>query len=162
MTEDAAGPGRSWLGGARWALAATGLLAAGFLAYVYLASLVAAGHLEQAETARTQRALVMYARVVLVKGLLPQLWIALALWPVLGRALARRLRGRAGEALGLLACATLAGLVVLPTLLVADLPGLPAVRFRDLGNAAATLAETTAAVAAALWLARWWTLGRRS
>jgi len=162
MAEGADASGRPWRDGALWALAATGLLAAGFLFYVYLASLVAAGHLEDPQTARTQHALVIYARVMLVKGLLPQLWIALALWPVLGRRLLRRLGGRLGEGVGLLACAALAGLVVLPTLLLADLPGLPAVRFRDLGNALATLAETSAAVVAALWLARAWTRQRRA
>jgi len=131
------------------------LLTAGFLGSVFLATL----WIDPASTRETQIALAIYARVVLVKGLLPQLALALLLGAVLGRV--PRLAGRGGRALLRAALAAgLAALVVAPTLMPLDLPTLPAVKFRGPGNFAATVLEMSAAVALALVLPEWW-LGRR-
>ena len=49
--------------------------------WLLLSAHIAGRALDPAETARLQLALVLYARVVLFKGLLPQLVLAFALWP---------------------------------------------------------------------------------
>jgi hypothetical protein len=104
-------------------------------------------------------ALRIYATLVLLKGLLPQLLLALLLWPVLDRLLSLRDRGRKGVAAGLVACAALAAAVVAPTLLTSSLLGLPPVKFRDAWNFVQTFLEMTIGVSAALLLPR--LLGRR-
>jgi uncharacterized membrane protein len=134
------------------------LLCAGFLAFVALASL----RIEPDAVREGQVALVIYARVVLVKGLLPQLALALLLGPAIARipALAGA-RGAPSAARAILA-AGVAALVVAATLMPLDLPSLPAVKFRGPGNFVATALEMTGAVAAALWIPERWLARRRA
>jgi hypothetical protein len=139
--------------------AATALVVAGLLFYLQLAF-----RLERPadpESARELRnALALYGRVVLWKGLLPQLWIALGVGLWLERRFPALARSRGGRAGALAAAALGAGLLVLSTLLRSELGGLPRVVFRGPGNFAATLLQTSAAVTAALLLSRA-LLGRR-
>jgi hypothetical protein len=137
----------------RRAVAATLLLAGGFAAYLALVYVIERP--ADAVAARELRlALAIYGRVVLVKGLWPQLWIALALAGLLARRFPSRAGTLSGQALLLAAAAGLAGLLVAPTLLPADLPRLPPVVFSGPGNFALTWLEMSAAVAAAAWLPR--------
>jgi hypothetical protein len=128
------------------------LLVVGFFALVW-----ASGRL--AESEETLRALTVWARVVLVKGLLPQLWLSLVLWPLL-----RRLPGLSGagvrEALAIALGVLLAGVLVASLLMTRPAPGYPAVVFRGPGNFVATVLEMSVAVATAIGLPRWW-LARR-
>jgi hypothetical protein len=110
------------------------LLAGGFLAYVFAFALLAAGE----SVRETQTALMIYARTVLIKGLLPQLLLTLAL---LALAL-RFFRGR--TTLAVIACALVAGLGVAAALLPLDLPRLPAVKYKGAWNFTATVLEMTA------------------
>jgi hypothetical protein len=148
--------------GLLWAFCAGLLLTFGFLGMVYVATLLAQARSDPASVREMQVALVIYARVVLVKGLLPQLLIALALWPALDRLFSFGSRGRWGEVLGLSGSALLAALIVAPTLLPLDLDLLPAVKFRSAGNFVVSVLEMTAAVAAATLLPRWILPGLRA
>ena len=127
-----------------WLASATLLLAGGFLLFAYAAARLAGGAGAEARTA-----LAIWAQVVLVKGLLPQLWLCLALWPVCDRLLGLRARGRVGLAAGLAIAALVAGVPVAAWLLTLELPRLPAVVFRGPGNFAATVLEMSVPV----WLA---------
>jgi hypothetical protein len=129
------------------------LLVGGFAAYVAIA--YAARRPADPEAAREMRqALEIYFRVVTVKGLLPQLWIALPLGALLERLFPARARGRGGPAVLLAVAAALAGLLVASTLLRADIPGSPRVVFTGPSNFARTWLEMSAAVTAAALLPR--------
>jgi hypothetical protein len=147
---------------ALWVSSASLLLAVGFLGLVYAVSVLARARSEPASVRGMQTALVIYARVVLVKGLLPQLLLTLALWPALDRLLSLRRRGRLGVVAGVASAAALAALVVAPTLLTAALPGLPAVRFQGPVNFVETVVEMTLAVASACLVPRLLLPGLRS
>ena len=140
--------------GLLWGLSSALLLTFGFLALMYVVNRLAQAQTDPATVRQTQLALVIYARVVLLKGLLPQLAIALALWPVLDRLFAFQRRGRMGLVAGLTLSALLAALIVAPTLLPLNLDSLPAVKFRSVGNFVASVLEMTAAVATATLLPR--------
>lgn len=131
------------------ALLSFALLTAGFLGGVFLATF----WIDPESTRKTQIALAIYARVVLVKGLLPQLALALVLGAALDRAPRLAGGGVGRKALRALLAAGLSALAVAPTLMPLDLPTLPAVKFRGPGNFAASVLEMTAAVATALLLA---------
>ncbi len=146
-----------------FALVSTLLLSLGFLGYVYLASVVASHNLVEAQAiGRMQEVLVVYARTLLVKGLLPQLAIALLLWVPLDRLLSSRLiSSRAPGGLsklilivGIFVCAAVGNAIVVPTLLLVEHPGMPAVKFTGTWNVVRTFLEMTSAVAAAALLPR--------
>jgi hypothetical protein len=129
------------------------LLAGGLLLYLMLA--IAFARPADAAAEREMRiALTIYAGVVLAKGLLPQLWIALALGSLFERRFAARVQTRRALAVVLAVAALAAGLLVAPTLLPASLPGLPPVVFAGPGNFALTVLQMSAAVAAAALLPR--------
>jgi hypothetical protein len=107
---------------------------------------------EQAHELR--QALEVYARLLTVRGLLPQLWIALPLGALLERLFRSPARTRAGRALLLAAAAGVAGLFAAAVLLPAKLPGAPRVVFTGPANFASTWLEMTAAVTAAALLPR--------
>lgn len=138
--------------GALWFGSAALLLVLGFLAVVYAGALSLELRGGSESVGEAQSALVIYARMVLLKGLLPQLLLALLLWSVLDRRFGFRRRGRLGLALGVTLCALLAGAVVAPLLLPLHLPPLARVKFTGPGNVVATVLEMTAAVASALLL----------
>lgn len=143
-----------------WAVVSSLLLAGGFLGYVYLASRVAQRNLDSDSVQTMQTAFVIYARTVLVKGLLPQLLLSLGLFRVLDFFFSIRGRGRTRLILGLVVSALVAAVIIAPTLMVANFPHLPAVKFRDTTNFVVTCLEMTAAVSAAtivskVWLERW-------
>jgi hypothetical protein len=130
-----------------WWACASGLLAGGFALYLLLA--FAIERPADATAARELRAaLAIYGKVVLLKGLLPQLWIALALAGLLERGFLRA-RSRAGLAVLLAVSAGLAGLPVAAILLRANLPWLPRVVFSGPANFALTWLQMSAAVVAA-------------
>jgi hypothetical protein len=137
-----------------WWASASLLLCVGFLALVYAASLAAVARSEPEAVRQTQLSLVIYARVVLVKGLLPQLLVTLGLFALLDRACALSARGRRGVVAGVVGAAAAASLLVAPTLLPLALPALPSVSYRGPGNFLRTCAEMTAAVALAALVPR--------
>lgn len=97
---------------------------------------------------------VVYFRVVLVKGLLPQLVLALALWALLRRAWPGVERSFATRAVGLAGLGLAAYAVVAPLLLSADLPGWPALQMRTLEHQIATAFQSVIGVVAAALLGR--------
>jgi hypothetical protein len=130
------------------------LLAGGFAAYLVVAYLLKRP--PDPEAARELRqALELYGQLLIGRGLLPQLWIALPLAALLARAFPAWTRSRAGTVGALAFAAGLAGLLVAATLLRAELPGEPRVVFTGPGNFLATWLEMSAGVIAAAWLARW-------
>jgi hypothetical protein len=142
------------LGGPAWALCAAVLLSAGFLGSVHAGTAIALAHAKPEALLQVQTAFVVYARVVLVKGLLPALLVALLLWPLLDRGGRFSGRGRAGLALGLAIAAMLASVAIAAALLPLTLPGLPPVTFTGALNFARTCAEMTGAVMLAAWIPR--------
>jgi hypothetical protein len=103
---------------------------------------------------KLRQSLEVYGRLLAVRGLLPQLWIALPLAALLRRLFPGRASTRAGFA-GLLAVAAgLAGALVVGLLLPANLPGAPRVVYTGPLNVALTWLEMTAAVLAAALLPR--------
>lgn len=136
-----------------WAACSSLLLAGGFVLYLMFA--FAIERPVDPEAARELRtALSIYGRLVLVRGLLPQLFVALALGSLLERQFPAPARSRTGLAVLFALSALFAGLLVVPTLLPADLPGLPRVVFTGPLNFARTWLEMSAAVTAALLLPR--------
>jgi hypothetical protein len=136
-----------------WLLCAALLLSAGFLATVYVAALLAVAGAGEGSVRSTQAALVLYARVVLAKGLLPHVVLT-----VLGAALLERrkgggVRGARLSAAGLVGVAALASLLAAASL-TADLPGLPPVKFAGAASFLRTCAELTAATSVAALLSR--------
>jgi hypothetical protein len=130
------------------------LLLVGGLA-LYLVVVYALKRPADPEAARELRqALEVYGRVVVVRGLLPQLWIALPLGALLERLFPSRARSRGGLAVLLALAAGLAGLLVSATLLRAALPGIPRIVFTGPANFARTWLELSAAVTAAALLPR--------
>jgi hypothetical protein len=127
-----------------WLASATALLAGGFLLFAFALARIAAG-----DDGEARAALAVWAQIVLVKGLLPQLWLCLGLWALFARPLGLPARGRLGSAAGLAVAALVAGLPVAAWLLPLDLPNLPAVVFRGPANFAATVVEMSVPV----WLA---------
>ena len=90
-----------------------------------------------------------YFRVVLFKGLLPQLLLALALHATLGRPLPRL------QTLPRLALAVaLSYAIVAPLLLTADLPGWPALQLQTWSHHLGTGALMIAGVTATAWTGR--------
>lgn len=146
MSAPPAAPARRPLALLLWGALAAVLLTTAFLAYVALAAQLVAG--DGATVRRTQGALILYARVVLAKGLLPQLAIVLALWPLADRWLDLESRGARGVVAGLLGLSAVGAVAVLP-ILATEWPGLPAVKLSGVLQALRTVAEMTAGVAAA-------------
>jgi general secretion pathway protein C len=138
-----------------WLVAAAVLLTAGFLAWLLISAYLAGRSLDPAETARLQLALVLYARVVLFKGLLPQLVLAFALWPLAERVFALERRGWLGAAAGMIAASAVASVAIAGLLLPSNAWGLAAVRYPGLARYVQTCAEMTAAAAAALMVSSW-------
>jgi hypothetical protein len=101
-----------------------------------------------------RQALQVYGRLLVTRGLLPQLWIALPLAALFARGFSRG-GGRAALALPLALATGLAGLLVAAILLPANLPGAPRVVFTGPGNFAATWLEMSVAVLLAALLPRW-------
>ncbi|MGH0030717.1 MAG: hypothetical protein ACQGVC_13060 [Myxococcota bacterium] len=136
---------------ALWAVCAGLLLLVVFAGYVAVVARLAPGDAETVE--RTRQGLALYAGIVLLKGLLPQLVATFVLYAVLAPRLDfERSRGRV--VLGVVGCAAAAGLLAAGLLLPLELPGLPSVRYRGVGNFAATALELTAGVSLACLAAR--------
>jgi hypothetical protein len=129
--------------GAVWLASSTALLAAGFLLFAAGLARLGGGDVE------ARAALAIWAQIVLVKGLLPQSWLCLALWALFHARVAPRARGRLGLVAGLAVSAVLAGIPVAAGLLPLELPNLPAVVFRGPANFAATVLEMSVPV----WIA---------
>lgn len=137
-------------------LFAAGLLAAGFLGYVALAAAIATHDADPRTVGLTQRAFVVYARTLLVKGLLPQLGGTLVLFALVRRGSWSRgaLRSGLSPVLSLGLCGALANVLVVSLLLGVDHPGMPAVKFVDALNRLRTGLEMTGAVVVAVVVAR--------
>lgn len=101
-----------------------------------------------------------YFRVVFFKGLLPQLLLALALWPIAERLVPTTGSARMRRSLGLVLASLIAWLVVAP-LLVVDLPGWPAFHMRTVSHWIGTAVTSVLAVGAAAGASRALVRGRR-
>jgi len=101
-----------------------------------------------------RQALEIYGRVVVVKGLLPSLWIAVPLGALLERRFPARAGTRRGLAVLLALAAGLAGLLVVATVFRAVIPGMPRLVLDGPAHYARTWIEISAAVTAALLLPR--------
>jgi hypothetical protein len=145
-----------------WVVASCALLFAGFGAVVLgLYWLGIATGSFRADTAHLIAA-TTYFRVVFVKGLLPQLVVALALWPLLRRLLPGVERNTARVAAGLALVGLLAYAVVAPLLLTAHLPGWPALQMKSTYHHVGTATLSVAAVVAAGLAGRWVAYRRRA
>ena len=135
----------------RWLAASSLLLAAGFAGVVLVGLQLAleTGILDPAQRAPARVAATTYYRVVLVKGLLPQLGLVIA------AALALERRGALHRGVGwrapalLAASAAVAYALAGPWLLASALPGWPALQMPTLGEKLATGLLMVAAVTAA-------------
>jgi type II secretion system protein C len=136
---------------AAWALCSALLLSLGFLAVVALGAVIAARG-DPAHASQTLVAFGIYLKVVLAKGLLPALLVALALWAWLDRGGRLARRGWRWSALGLLAAATLGSVAAAAGLMPLPVPGLPPVRFTGTANFLRTCAEMAVPVAIAAWI----------
>jgi hypothetical protein len=139
---------------AAWVASAAALLTLGFLAWVQLGAAIATDHAEPDAVQQMHAAFAVYARVVLVKGLLPALLLALAFWPLLDRVGRFSRRGRLGLALGLALAATLASVAIAAALMPLAAPGLPSVTYTGTGNFVRTCMEMAGAVMLAAWIPR--------
>jgi hypothetical protein len=118
------------------------------------------------DTGQAQIALSVYYKVVVLKGLLPQLLLALALHPLVRRARIRGATvatrseavspGRLALLIELAVVAALAYAAVGPFLLTADVAGWPALQMKSAGQHTATFVLMTGITALAAWLPRVW------
>jgi len=146
-----------------WGVVSTLLLVGGLALYLVVAYTLRRP--ADPDAARELRqALEIYARVVVVKGLLPSLWIAVPLGALLERLFPARARSRRGLAALLALAAGLAGLLVVATVFRAAIPGLPRIVLSGPAHVARTWLELSAAVTAAMLLPRlaWTALGPRT
>ena len=137
-----------------WILASTTLLVVCFLGYVYLASLVAGARAAEDDVRRLQTALALYARIVLLKGLLPATAISFLLWIGIDRLTAAASRGLLLRALVIAGCTTVAAVAVAATLMPSAWLELPAVHYTGTGNFIATTLQLAAGIAAAMVVSR--------
>jgi hypothetical protein len=137
-----------------WGACSSLLLVVGFALYLLLVyALKRPADPEAANELR--QALEIYGRLVSVRGLLPQLWIALLLSALLERAFPSQTRSRVGLAVAVAVAAGLAGLLVASTLLPMEVRGTARVVYTGTWNFVATWLELSAGVTAAALLPRW-------
>jgi len=139
-----------------WLLLSTAilLLGLGLLVAAMYGIVLVRGGLEEGQLGVQQAAALLYFRVVLLKGLLPQLALTLALWPALSKLLPFARRSRAGLSAGLAIAAALAWAIVAPLVLSTSWPFGPPLRMRGLSDKLGTALLMTAAVATAAALPR--------
>jgi hypothetical protein len=136
--------------GLLWVVASCAVLFLGFAALVlgmYLLGGLTVG--AKAQTLADRLMTAIYFRVVFFKGLLPELLLALALWPGVRRLLPGVERGVARRAGGLALAALVAHAVVAPLLLSVDFPGWPALQMPGLEHKLGTALTSVAGVVAA-------------
>lgn len=137
----------------RWIAVSGVLLFVGFASVVlgmYGLGVIVAGDEARSLVDRVMTAI--YFRVILFKGLLPQLLLALCLWPLLLRVWPAVEEGRAQRIAGLALLAGLAYAVVAPLLLSVELPGWPALQMRSVSHHLGTALLSVAGVVAAALL----------
>lgn len=133
-----------------WVVASCAVLFLGFAALVlgmFLLGGLTAG--AEAQTLADRLMAAIYFRVVFFKGLLPELLLALALWPAVRRLLPGVEGGLARRAGGLALAALAAHAVVAPLLLGVDWPGWPALQMPGLAYQLGTALTSVAGVVAA-------------
>jgi hypothetical protein len=140
--------------GLAWALCAALLLAAGFAAVVIAGAAIAVAHAAPGIPFRLPTAFAVYGAVVMLKGLLPALLLALALWALLDRVARLRDRGPIAVALGLFATATLGSVAAAGLLLPLPTRAIGAVHYTGVENFLRTCAEMAVPVALSAWLPR--------
>jgi len=102
--------------------------------------------------AEAKLVLTIYYKVVVVKGLVPQLLLALLIWPALRALRPAQDAGRWRLWLEFLAAGALAFCLTAPLLLSADFEHWPALSMPGWGSRLANLALMSGAVAMAAWL----------
>jgi hypothetical protein len=130
------------------------LLVGGFAAYVVFAYTIKRPAADPEAALELRQALEIYGRLVILRGLLPQLWLTLPLAALLERFVPALARSGARRAGAVAIAAGAAGLLVASTLLRLQLPGAPRVVFSGPLNFAVTWLELTAGVVAAVLVAR--------
>lgn len=147
---------RALAGWLLWTLASSALLLAVFgglvLALFFLGQ--ATGSIDPAAGLENRLMTTTYFRVVFFKGLLPQLLLALVLWPLVGARLAGPVASARRETGALALVAALAYALVMPLLLSAEQPGWPALQMRSVGQHLSTAVLCGVAVVAAAWAGR--------
>jgi len=141
---------------ALWLVSSSVLLLAGFASIVTAMFFLglATGSIAPEKAKTVQTIMVTYFRVVFVKGLLPQLLLALAFWPALRRLCPWAERSRSGMAVGLALAAGLAYAIVAPLLLTVEYAGWPALQMRSLYHHVGSASLMTGAVVLAGLVAR--------
>jgi hypothetical protein len=137
------------------AACATLLLVGGFVLYLLFAYAVKRSAADAQAAQELRQALEIYGRLVIVRGLVPTLWLALPFALLLERAVPALAQSGRGRAAALAIAAGVAALVVAAVLLPAQFPGAPHVVYSGAWNFVATWLEITAGVVAAALLARW-------
>jgi hypothetical protein len=141
---------------ALWLVSSSVILLVGFAAVVtgmYFLGL-ATGSVDPEKTRTAQTIMATYFRVVFFKGLLPQLALALALWPAFRRLVPSAERSRTGMAVSLALAGAAAYAVVGPLLLAAEYPGWPALQMRGLFHHVGSAVLMTGAVVLAALVPR--------
>ncbi len=137
-----------------WFACSAALLCAGFLALLAVGALMVRS--QDPDAARQlPMALAIYARVVLLKGLLPAVAMTFLLWPLIERVFSLARRGRVALALGVFTAAAIASTAVAGLLLPSGLWGTDSVRYAGIANFLQSCAEMTAGVGAAVLISRW-------
>ena len=131
------------------------LLTLVFGAYVLLVTLLASSQAEPEKDRQTQTAFILYAKLIFLKGLWPQLALTFCLFGLLqtfANLLARDWRYWAG---GIALSAIVAAAIIIPTLLTSNAMALPALKLRGAGDFLSILFEMAAGVSVAVIVSRW-------
>ena len=139
---------------AAWGLLAALLVSFGFAAWLLATGLVLGADADPDRAQRLHTALTVYGLVVLTKGLLPAVGLAVVLFALLDRGGLASRHGRRGVVVAIAAASGLASAVVVGLLLPSSFAGLPAARYRGPGHGVQSAAELALAVALALGIAR--------
>ena len=138
-----------------WVATSALLLSLVFGGYVLLVVLLASSQVEPENIRQTQTAFIVYAKLIFLKGLWPQLAVTFCLFGLLqtfADLLARGWRYWTG---GVVFSAMAAAALVIPTLLTSDAMALPAVKLRGAGDFLSILFEMAAGVSLAVIVSRW-------
>lgn len=150
--------GQPLVRGLLWVVSASVLLLVGFVVVLFgmYEVGVLTGQISPERKREVQVLMTLYFRIVGLKGLLPQLLVGLALWPLVARFVPVARRGRSGLALGLAIAASASFAIVVPGLLAVDLPNWPALRMTGVYQLGMSWLLMTAGVVGAAFCGRIW------
>ena len=138
-----------------WVAISALLLSLVFGGYVLMMILLASSQVEPEKVRETQTAFIVYAKLIFLKGLWPQLAVTFCLFGLLqafANLLARGWRYWTG---GVVFSAMAAAALIILTLLTSDAMALPAVKLRGTGDFLSILFEMTTGLSLAIIVSRW-------